>query len=141
VPFTKGFDYFSSLTEVILRHRREEMMLYLKIETTKQEINKRHGLYVASGKDLLVNVVHGLVLVGDQHPLVVRGKYQTKVQAEKQLMDRSKGQNLPRIEQIEQQSKVQAKVESHKRGFDYKRSSIACPDQILNASHANTYPF
>ena len=118
MPFTKGFDNFPSLTEVIPGHCSEEVVLDLIVEATIPEIDKRVGLYVVSGKDLVVQVAQGVVLVWNEHPFVVRGKYQAKVQAKKQLMDQGKGQNLPRAEDIEQKSEVQAKVEYHQRGID-----------------------
>ena len=118
MAFAKRFDDFPSLAEVISGHCREEVVLDLIVEAAIPETDKRAGLYVASGKDLVVQIVEGIVLVGDEHPFVIRGKYRAEVQAKQQLMDQGKAQNLPRTEYVEQQSKVQAKVDSHERGID-----------------------
>ena len=98
VLFTEGFDDFSGLTEVVPGHGREEVVFDLIVEAAIPEIDKGVGLHVSSGKNLVVQVVQGVVPVGDEHTLVVWGKYQGEVKAEKHLMDHGKGQNLQRTE-------------------------------------------
>lgn len=107
---TELFHHSLRVPEIMPRHRREQVMFDLVVETSVPHVRQDIATDVPGSQDLLAEEVHLRRFIEHRHALVVRSEDRPKVQSPEQLMDSYEEESMHPRENGEEETKVQDKM-------------------------------
>ena len=134
------FDRRLRSSQFVARDLREQVMLDLVVQTTVPEVGKGVGLDVSAGENLPAQEGQPAVLVQNGHAFVVGGEDGGQIQTVKPLVDDDEQHGLPKGQKVDQQAKVQHKVDGHAQRFGggvfslFLEQKLDAANMLLNAS-------
>ena len=113
-----GFDYFLNLAEFVCRHGGKQVVFDLACEPAGAVIDSRMVLDVSAGEDLFTQEIYGRAALQKRHALMIRGEYQSQIQAEEHLLCDEEQEGMPPTEKETEQAQKPNGVQNEKTHFN-----------------------